>query len=521
MESSTSGARAGLSSVTRGTLIMMIGTLGFVAETLVSRIILVRTIDEVHWSEFSLAIAVSGLVATLGSLGLPQAIARSLPYEGEDRLRRQIVSTTYRVGVPAALAAGGFLALAGLPVSTTFHSPFFAFTLEFFAVATVFTILSSLIASVFQGYEDVLPNALFVQVLNPALFIAFLLVGAKLLPSGLTYTGALVAYVVSAAASLVALVVYAHRRMPKLLVPGPRAPGVSRPLLTFALPLFFVSVFSFISGNGDTLILGYFNQASVGFYSADLPLARLLQVGIASLGYIFLPVTSRFVRTGEHAVVELTYVTATKWVALTSLPLFLVFFFLPGPSLTFVFGAQYAATTGPLRILLAGAFLSTLVGPAFMGQVAYGQTRLLFYNTLIAGLADLGLAFALVPSLGLTGAAIAWAASNALFPVLSLIELAATERIHPFTRDYVVPLAATSFPVAAILVLAPVGLSLWLLPPAVLAIAGLFLLLVVLTGSIDDGDRLLLEAVEGLLGRRLPAVRTLAAWSRRLRPNRA
>jgi O-antigen/teichoic acid export membrane protein len=471
----------------------------------------------VHWSQFSLALAVSGLVSTLGSLGLPQAVARSLPYEADDSMRRQIIHTTYRVGVPAALGVGAILAVFGLPVSTTFHSPFLAITLEFFAAATVFTILSTLVASVFQGYEDVLPNALFVQVLNPALFIVFLLAGVDLLPSRLSYTGALVAYVISAGVSFLALLLYARRRMPKLLAPGERAAGVSRPLLAFALPLFFVSVFSFISGNGDTLVLGSFSQNSVGFYSADLPLARLLQVGIASLGYIFLPVTSRFVRTGERGAVEITYVTATKWMVLTSLPLFLVFFFLPGSSLTFVFGSQYASTTQALRILLVGAFASTLVGPAFMGQVAYGHTRLLFYNTLVAGAADLGIAFALVPSLGITGAAIAWSASNALFPILSLVELAVLERIHPFTRDYVVPLALTSVPVAGLLFLVSGVPTLWLLPPMVLAIAGLFLVVVVMTGSIDDGDRLLLEAVEGLLRRKVPFVRALAAVSRRIR----
>lgn len=514
MVGSIEGARAGLTSVTRGTLVMMLGTLGYVAESFVARVVLVRTLNAGLWSQFSYALALAGLASSFGALGLTSALARSLPYESTDRERRRMVHTAYVVGIPAAIASGALLSLVGVPAAVVFRDPVFAETLAFFGVGVTFSVLAGLLASIFQGYEDVVPNALYIQVLNPMLFIGFLLVATTQAPPGWGYFGILVAYAVAAAASLVALLVYSRRRLPRLLPAGPRDPGLSRRLLLFAVPLFLVGVLGYLAGNGDTIILGAFQRSAVGYYAANLSMARLLQIGVGSLGYIFLPVTARFVRTGERGAVRITYVTATKWVLLTSLPIFLVFAFLPVQSLNFVYGAGYATSTLTLEILLVGALVSTLVGPSSVAQVAFGHTRLLFYNTLASAGADVALGLVLVPAWGIVGAAVAWSTGIALLPVLSLIELAAMEGVHPFERHFLLPLTLTAVPVGAFLLLAPIAYPYWALPGIALGAAGLFLLAVVATHSIDDGDRLLLEAVERLLGRRLPFVRWLAAFGR-------
>ncbi|MCI4329144.1 MAG: oligosaccharide flippase family protein, partial [Thermoplasmata archaeon] len=314
MAERSSGARDGLSSVTKGTFVMMIGTLGFVAESFVSRVLLVRVLTVSQWSQFSIGLTVAGLLSALGTLGFPQAIARSLPFESGDRERRTIVHSAFAVVIPAAFVVSGVMFLLSFPISTTFQAPLLGETFAFFAASVGLSILAGLIASIFQGYEDVLPNALYVQVLNPSLFIVFLLAAEGIGPIGLTYTNALLAYLISGVVSFVPLVLYARRRLPRHLPAGPRDPGISPKLVAFALPLFAVGVLSFSVGNADSLVLAGLDRAAVGQYSADLSLARLLQVGVGSLSYIILPVTARFVRTGDNDAVRTTYATATKWV---------------------------------------------------------------------------------------------------------------------------------------------------------------------------------------------------------------
>jgi O-antigen/teichoic acid export membrane protein len=202
-------------------------------------------------------------------------------------------------------------------------------------------------------------------------------------------------------------------------------------------------------------------------------------------------------------------VTVTKWMILFSLPLLLLFVFVPSRSLDFVYGPTYAVVVLPLQITVIGAFLTTAFGPSTNAQVAFGQTRLLAYNAVAAAAADLGIAFVLVPSEGLTGAAIAWGVANVLYTGLSLLELALLTGVHPFRPHFALPLIVTAVPIAVVLALAPVTYPLWSLPVIGVGIAGLFVLVVLVTRSVDEGDRLLLDAVEGLIGRPLPLVRRL------------
>lgn len=514
---SEAGVREGLSSVTKGTLFLLVATLSLVGLTFISRVLVVRSISPADWSAYSFDLTLTGVLVAIGSLGLPSSVARSLPYAGTDAERRTIIRTTMWVGGIAAFAASALLFVFARPIGNTLGSSEIGFGLQYFPIAVGTGIMSTLIASIFQGYEDVAPNALYVQIVNPALFVAFVSFGYLYPPTGLDYAGTLIAYAAANALTLILLIVYLVRRLPRHIQPGPRAPETARNFLRFTAPLFVVGVMVAVTGSGDTLILGIYHHPSVGTYTVSLTLARLLQIGITAAAYIFLPVASKFARTKDLRSIETTYTTVTKWMLLVSLPLFLLFVFVPGESLGFVYGPSYTAIVLPLQIVVAGAFVTTVLGPAPTAQVAVGQTRLLATNAIVAGLVDVIVAFALVPTYSYVGAALAWGAANATYSALSAVELASSTRVHPFHRHFVVPLLATALPVGLVLGVLKPDLPWWSLPGLGLGIAGLFVVLVVITRSIDEGDRLLLEAVERLVGRPLPFVRRLGRYALRRR----
>ncbi len=506
---SGSELRDGLSTVTRGTIYLIVATFVFVLLSFVARVLIVRSIGS-DWGSFSFGFTAAGVLAAVGSLGLSLAVPRSLPYSTSDAERRTIVRTSFVVGGTAAGVSAAALGVAAPFIGGALGSPEIGFGLEFFAIAVGFQIAANLIAAVFQGFADVLPNAIFVQVVNPALFLILLVGSTALAPGKITYEGALVTYALSAALTAGGLIAYAVWRLPRRLPAGPGAPEARGRLLRFAAPLFVVGAMSTLLGSGDTLILGVYRGATaVGVYTASLTLARLVQVGINAAAYVFLPVASRFLRVGNTRAVQLTYATVTKWLAVFSMPLLFLFFLLPGASLGFVYGPAYASTTLPLQITVLGAFVTTILGPSTFAQVAFGYARPLAYNSIAAAAADVVLAVVLVPRLGYVGSAIAWSTAAILLAGLSLAQVSASEKVHPFRRDFVVPLAVTGIPVAAFFLLLRPTVPWWGLPPLGLGLAGLFVLVVLATRSIDDGDRLLLEAVERLLGRRIPFVRSL------------
>jgi len=507
--------REGLTSVTRGTLFLLVATLCLVGLNFVSRVIVVRSISASDWSAFSFGLTLAAVLATFATLGLPNAVARSIPYATSDDERRTMVRGTLWIGSVAALVASLLLWVFATDIGRALGSPAIGVGLQYFPVAVATFTVANLIASVFQGFEDVTPNALFIQIINPALFVAFLAAAIVLPPFGIDYSEALLTYALANVVTLVLLVVYTWRRLPRWLPSGPTAPEALGRLLRFAAPLFIVGVMASISGSGDTLILGIYHESAVGTYTASLTLSRLLPIGIGAAAYIFLPVASKFVRQGDRDSIQVTYATVTKWMVLFSLPLFLLFEFLPSESLGFVYGAGYSTVVVPLQISVVGAFALTLLGPATTAQVAYGQTRLLAYNAIVAGAADLGLSLVLIPPFGYAGAAVAWSSANVLFGVLSLAQVASLSGVHPFRRHFVVPLLATALPVGGALALLRPTLSYPALVGLGLGIAVLFVVLILATRSIDEGDRLLLEAVERLLGRPLPFVRRLGRFALR------
>jgi O-antigen/teichoic acid export membrane protein len=507
--------REGLSSVTKGTLFLLVSTLLMVGLTFVSRIIIVRSISKSDWDSFSFGLTLAGVLVSIGSLGLPNAVARSLPYASSDDERRTIVRGALGVGSIAALCGSVALFFFAGPIGNALGSPGITLGLRFFPIAVGSGILLNLIASIFQGYEDVTPNALYLQVVNPALFVAFLGVSVLVPPLGVNYLEALVAYALANAVTLGLIVAYLVRRLPKRLPKGPQAPAAFPKLMRFAAPLLVVSVMASIAGSGDTLILGIFYPHEVGTYTASLTLARLIPIGIGAAAYIFLPVASRFVRQGDTPSIGITYATVTKWMILVSLPLFLLFFFLPAASLGFVYSSGYTAIVVPLQITVLGAFATTVLGPASSAQVAFGETRLLAANAIAAGLIDVVVAFLLVPTYGYNGAAVAWASANAAYAVMSLVELAFITGVHPFRWHYVTPVLVTGVPVGIVLWFLHPSVPLWTLPAIGLGIAFLFLGVVLVTRSVDEGDRLLLDAVERLFGRPLPLLRRLGRYALR------
>jgi O-antigen/teichoic acid export membrane protein len=491
---------------------MMLGTFGSIAFTFVSRVILVRKLSIASWGTFSLGITIVGLLSALALLGLPSAVARNLAFTTAPADRRAIIRATFRYMLPVCAAVTLGLFLYGLVLGPVFHDPQLGITLEVFAGLVAFGVPASIIAAIFQGFEDALPNAIIVSVLTPALFIAFLLATEAFLPLGQQFVGALAAYLVAYIVALALLLTYYRLRMPRILPPAVPTPGYGPRLLAFALPLLVVGVLTSVSGSADTLVLGFFHRVDVGYYTATLSLGRLLGIGLSSVGFIFLPVAARFLGNRDSSSLSLVYSTATKWMLVVALPLFLVFFFYPGESLGFVYGASYSTTIVPLRIVVLGGFVASLFGPASPAQIAFGRTHLVLLNTVVAALADVGISIALVPQYGATGAAVAWGISTVLFPLLSTVELGTLEGLHPFQRTYVVPLVVTTIPLAILFALVPFHPSYLVLVLLTLLLALLFVVVVLATRSVNRGDRLLLEAVEQFFGRRLTLVRRVARW---------
>jgi O-antigen/teichoic acid export membrane protein len=481
----------------RGTAALAISTAAFIFLGFLARVTIARVVSLSQWGEFSLGLALSSLLAIVVTLGLPSAVSRALSYEPNVAARLKIVRVTLIVSLVSAVAGTVVVFLAAPILAAAFHDSGLTIVFELFAPAIGFTVISTVLAAYFQGVERVAPNAIFNMALNPALFLGFL---ALALAFHTGFIGIMVAYAVSAGVACAAIAIYTRAKLAHALAEHTHSseadPTGHVSLLSMSIALFGAGSLNLLTQFADTLILAlYTTTAIVGLYAAGMTLARLFLAGASALLYIYLPVSTRLRRTRDFDGLRKSYVTSARWVTVLTLPVFCVFFFQPGPTLGFVFGSSFNQAILALRILTLASFVSVIIGPANAGLSGLGHP---LANLTSAGSSlaiNVGLSFALIPTWGLIGAAVAWSVARLAYTCLCLAYIWKVYRVNPFAGQFTRPLVLSLVLLVPLfwLIVLPVGSYLLLLSLVALAY-GVCLLTIPLTRSVERADLVLFDA---------------------------
>ncbi len=207
-----------------------------------------------------------------------------------------------------------------------------------------------------------------------------------------------------------------------------RAPATLFSQLIFWTDFFVLSTLS--SSEGAV------GAADVGIYGAALRAAQSLFLFLTSVSLTFSPFVADLHHRGERDKLDGLYKSVTRWTLAATIPVLLVLAILPGPVLN-IFGGDFAQGEDALRILIIGMIVPVLVGTVGFILIMVGRTGwdLLVY---LAGFAiDIGLAYALIPSLGIKGAAIAQAATLSFSATARLLLVRRFVGIWPFDRHFV------------------------------------------------------------------------------------
>jgi len=382
------------------------------------------------------------------------------------------------------------------------------------------TLLCTFLASIFQGFEDTVPNAWLNQAVQPAAFVVFLVI---FFAFHLELEGALLAWVVSNIVTFLGLVVYSVRRLPSHIPPVPPSKELPTGLLSLSFALWGVTTLTYVTAYIDTLILGAFRpEVQVGVYSAVMTLARLILVVSAAVTYIFLPVAARLQGQGDMATLKEMFVTTTRWIMIFTVPIFFILALLPTDSISTVFGPGYTGGASALVLITAGALVSVVFGPVNAALAGLGSTRPLLVSTGISAGANVALSFLLIPTYGLMGAAVAWTVARVLYPATAAAAFYLSHGIHPFHRTLLRPLLL-SLAVGALLFFGILFIPhpAWVVFP--LYFVGLFICVgaVFLTRSVEAGDLVACRIVERIAGRPLPRLRGIFERSLISRPAEA
>ena len=490
-------------SISRGTSVMIVATFAVVILQFLTRALVTRHVSAAEWGEFNLGLALASFLALVAAFGIPTAVARALAFEETFAERMALVRKALYVSIPVAVASSVLVWYFAPEIAAPFNGNL-TDVFRLFAISIAMTMLSNVLVGIFQGLERAEPYAIFVQILNPALFLGLT---SLFIFTGWGFNGVIWGYVLSWVGAFGALAVYSYFRLPPVLerLSGAQFTGDASGRVSFvalSITLFGVTTLSYVTSYADTLLLGVFRAPDlVGEYSSAMNLTRLLLVGTGTVTFIYLPITSRLRRQRDYAGLRETYVTVSRWMALLTLPLTYLFFFDPRFSLALTFGPNQVGGAEALRILVLVNTLAILLGPSVSTLGGLGGTRQVLVFTLISAATNIILCVTLIPTYGLVGAAVAWSVARFIFPAMALVQIYREHGVTPFAPHFVRPaLLSTAVLVPIYYLLIPHPTYLWtpiLLLLPFLVYAGSILV----TRSVDRGDLHFVRAAEKRFGR--------------------
>jgi O-antigen/teichoic acid export membrane protein len=504
-----------LVKITKGAGIAFVGYLVSMLLGLIGRPLIVRCGTEADYGVYSLALVILNICAIIATLGLTTGTPRSVAYaRGQNDTERvkKLIPASVQLSLIAGVSLGIILFFtADIIAARIFHDAALGFPLKIFALGIPFFTLINVLVSIFQGFEDVKPTAYFQYILRSLLLPLFLL---PIVFLNLPFTGVFYALLASLVISCVVLIVYTVRRLPFPIKfrTGLSANPVARELLLFSLPLLGATLLALIITSADTLMLGGLkSSADVGLYNAARPLVDVIRAPLSALGLIYVPVASWLYAQGSIPEMRRIFSVLTKWICSATLPLFLILFLFPETVLSFLFGASYTSAATVLRILSLGLIISNFFGPSGSTLAVMGEVRFVMWVYLAAALLNIGLNFALIPPLGIEGAAIAFVVAVNFLNFTYCLKLYRLAKALPLSKNLLKPTLAS---IALVFIFQfifrnSVTVTWWMLPLLFILYYLIYGLAILLTKSFDQEDIAMLLAMEKRAGVNLSFIKKI------------
>jgi O-antigen/teichoic acid export membrane protein len=247
----------------------------------------------------------------------------------------------------------------------------------------------------------------------------------------------------------------------------------------------------------DIIIVAALISPAAAVYTAATRFVVLGQFSSMAIQRVLQPRLTSLLARDEHDTVRDVFKVSTAWSISMSWPLYLVTA-CAAPLYLQIFGSGYRADGVPVVVVMAiGMMFAMAAGPLDTLLLMAGGSTASLVNTIVALVVDIGLCFVLIPSWGITGAAVAWASSVMVRNTLTFVQVYRLNRVTPFSRGATVVAVASIACFAVPLLVAGALTEL----TAVVAVTVVLLGSVAYQGSCGSAQPLALSAF-GALGRR-------------------
>jgi len=387
------------------------------------RIMVARTGTE-PYGLLSIGLALFGIIVTLSLLGLEMGVLRFVSYYKSKKDVPHIKSTilsALKISLPLSiiLATLAFI-LSGWLANNVFHNPNLEIIFKIIAISAPFDVLGIMLFQVNRAFQIVKYEVFIKNIAENVIKIVFLII---LIFLGYKLLGPTLAYVIGIISSGILALWITQKKIFSFLDKKIKCKPIYKKIFSFSWPLLLTNFLVMIMLWTDTLMIGYFKNASdVGIYNAALPTANMLFVIPYAFSFLFIPILTDFYARKDWSSFKHTFHSTTRWVFIINILPLLVFLFLPDYTMHTLFGFNYTASIIPLMIVSVGYFINYLNINASHVLIVFKKTKLLSLDLLIAAILNITLNLFLIPKFGIIGAAIATSSSSIVLGALLFVQ---------------------------------------------------------------------------------------------------
>ncbi len=386
--------------------------------TYCSQLLIARIIGASSYGIYAYVFAWMTVMAYLAALGFDVSLLRLVPtYRalGAWRLLRGVIqyaeSRAATVGVGVALIGVGIVLLGSGPHDLELTKTFLV-GLALIPIWALLWIRSSIVRA-FGGVVSVLAPD---RVVRDGLLLGLIGLASLTGRWKIEAWSAMLATVASSAVGLVLVSLAAQRWRPRRLdnvVPEYTAASWRRS----ALPLVLIAVAETAMNRMGVVLLGWAGQTrEAGIYALAFNIASLVVLPRMAVNALFAPMVSDLFARNDRAALQATIAKTSAWTLLSAACIALPLVLIAGPFLAW-FGRDFGAGIPTMGILLFGQVIAAGAGSQLFLLTMTGHERAAAVMLILSAAFNAVLSTVLIGRLGLTGAALATAASLILWNV--------------------------------------------------------------------------------------------------------
>jgi len=435
----------------KGGFISMLNSILVIVFSTAYTILVARLLGSYGYGIVATCTALLSILSGIAGLGIPFAIAKYISKYAALKdwgSTKAVLRVAFKYIVILGLAFSVLLLLLAEWIATSlYHNPGLVNIFRIIALALPPALLLSGILSAFQGFQKI-SYYMFAQSSSVVLAVP---IAVALMIMGYFATGALLGTAIGTVLACIFSIILLSRVLPKRSSKT-RAGGVSRDILSFSIPMWLLGIGSLILWWYTTLLLGYVtSMQNVGYYSSSLGLTMFLLFIPVAIAVPLFPLISELWTLKDKKRLAVTFRTSIKLVFTILIPLAAGVAVFSDFALTLLYGRDFIAGGGVLRILAIALFFMSImrINDAILGGIGKpGINAKMYWAATV-------LAVALITPLawfyGITGAAVGFLVAHIFIACLGIFFVKKLAGLSYPLSAFKVPLLAVAVMLAVVI----------------------------------------------------------------------